>query len=444
MSKLLPGGGCAMFHARQLAFVLSRAQITVGLAGIRGGKTHAGAFKTLMYAMTHPCMEDEVHLVCSPTYPMSRVPLQKLLKMLYDKSLFPICPLIKYIKSERLFILSAMDGTVTRIQIVSMHDPDKIRGIKALSAWLDEGAYMTAYAWEVIQGRLADSHGPCWITTTPDGYNFIFELYEQAIAERDAGVPLDEREVRFLHWTSYDNTFIKQSGITSLAGQYDSRALAQEVEAKFVKQAGLVYHAFGKHNLQLYSFKRDRPVYVGQDFNVMRMATTFSQPINTEAGPGMHTFHERMADNTNTFELAAYLDRWCSEHSYPKERVLIYADASGSARKTTGKTDHRILKEAGFKVHRQQKNPFVKDRVNCMNGLLTNRNGKGARLLIDPGVKGLIESLKKQVWDTDKSPPEPDKKHGWDHALDAEGYKAWGRFPLRTQASLGAAIRKAA
>lgn len=443
MSKLL-SPGVARFHPRQMAFVLARSQITVALAGIRAGKTHAGAFKTLMYAMTHPCLEDEVHLVCSPTYPMSRVPIQKLFRMLYDKTLFPVCPLIRYVKSERLFVLSAMDGTVTRIQVVSMHDPDKVRGIKALSAWLDEGAYMTAYAWEVIQGRLADSHGPCWITTTPDGYNFIFELYEQAIAERDAGVPINERTVRFLHWTSYDNTFINQKGIESLTGQFDSRALAQEVEAKFVKQAGLVYHAFGKHNLAPYVLRRDKPVWIGQDFNVMRMATTFSQPIVTKAGPGLHTFHERMADNTNTYELAAYLDRWCSENSVAKSSVLIYADASGGARRTSGKTDHRILKDAGYRVHRQQKNPFVKDRVNCVNGLLTPRAGGTARMLIDPSVRGLIESFTKQVWDTDKSPPEPDKKHGWDHELDAQGYKAWGRFPLRTNASLGAAIRRAA
>ena len=188
MSALIPQVGRIICHAAQYGFLLSLSKVTIAIAGIRGGKTHIGALKTLLYGIQHSCAPDQVHLICSPTYPMSKIPINKIFKLLYDKKTFPINPLIRYAKAERTFHLAAADGGVTHIQVVSVSDPDKLRGIEALSAWLDEGAYMLKYAWEVVQGRLADNDAPCWITTTPAGYNFVHELYVKACAERDAGI----------------------------------------------------------------------------------------------------------------------------------------------------------------------------------------------------------------------------------------------------------------
>lgn len=435
MSALMSGR--AVFHLRQAAFVTCWASIVIALAGIRGGKTHAGAFKTLYYAMEHPCENDEVHLVCSPTYPMSRVPREKLFKLLHDKSLFPVSPLIRYIKSERIFVLHAVNGRTTRIQLMSMNDPDKLRGIKALSAWLDEGAYMTAYAWEVVLGRLADSNGPCWITTTPDGYNFVFELYERAKKEHQDKVPLDKRTVRFFHWTSLDNTFIDRAGFKRLSTQLDSKAHAQEVEAKFVKQSGLVYHAYSALNNRKFKFDRSLPIYVGQDFNVMKMASIFCQPTKWN---GLHAFHERLVDNTDTYALAQYLADWCATQNIPRSQLIVYPDASGKNRKTSGKTDIRILREAGFRCVPERRNPFIKDRINTVNGLLTSHKGLMPRLTLDvDACPHAHESLSKQVWDTAYTPAIPDKKHGFDHMPDAIGYVSWARHPLAAKASLGRA-----
>lgn len=428
--------GRATLHSAQLAFYASQAHITVGMAGIRGGKTHAGAFKSLIYAIQNPCSEDECHLVCSPTYPMSKVPVQKIFKLLHDKSLFPYNPLIRYIKSERVFLLQAIDGAITRLQIVSLHDPDKIRGIKALSCWIDEGAYITEDAWDIVQGRVADSNGPIWITTTPAGYNFIHDLYEQARAEKQDGIPIEQRTIRFVHWRSQANTFVSAEGLARLASAYDSRTYAQEVEGLFVKTAGLVYYGFGARNLRRWKLRRDLPVYIGQDFNVASMATIFLQPCtNTSHAGSLQAFHERQEEG-DTYGLVTYLDRWCSENNFPKHQIRIYPDASGQARSTAGKSDLKILRESKYKVDYVKKNPFVKDRVNCVNGMLSPRNGV-PRYYIDPDeCRRVIKCFEKQIWD-ESDPPVPDKEHGYDHLMDANGYAVWGRYPLRMSAHVG-------
>lgn len=429
--------GEATFHGPQLAFILSESKYTIGQAGIRGGKTHGGAFKSIVYSISHPCEGDEYHLVCSPTFPMSKVPVEKIFALLYDKRVFPINPLIRFVRSERVFILQSYGGKTTKLKVCSLHDPDRLRGIKALSAWVDEGAYVEKYAWEVIQGRLMDANGPAWITTTPAGYNWVFELYEEALAEKRAGVEVAKRKVRFVHWGSAENPFLSKEGLADLAARYDSKTADQELRALFVKQSGLVYRFNRARNVKNYRLDRTKPIFIGQDFNVSAMASAWCQ----QSGNGLHFFHDRLAHDSDTPQLVLYVNEWCAKHNFPKSNVYFFPDASGSARSTSGKSDIKLLRDAGYKVVFARRNPFIKDRVNCVNGLLAPFVG-GVRMFVDPWCTNIIESMEKQVWDVSKDPPEPDKSKGFDHIMDATGYVTWGRFPLAVTASTGS--RKAA
>lgn len=430
--------GEATFHPQQMSFVLAENKIVIAQAGIRGGKTHAGAFKSIVNAIRNPTKDDETHLVGSPTYPMSKVPVEKIFSLLYDKTLFPINPLIRYARSERTFYLQSVQGRQSKLQIVSLHDPDRLRGLKALSAWLDEGAYIKKYAWEIILGRLMDADGKCWITTTPAGYNWVFDLYEETLADKRAGVPLADRKVRFVHWGSAANPFLSQSGLEDLQKRYDSKTASQELLALFVKQSGLVYRFNRRANVKVHKLDRTKPVYIGQDFNVSNMASVFCQQPTPDT---LHAFQDRLAPDSDTQALVEYVEQWCKVNNFPKNLVYFYPDASGNARSTSGKSDIRILREAGFKVSFAKRNPFIKDRVNCMNGLLAPLKGP-VKLFVDPTCYHAINSLEKQIWDTSVDPPTPDKTLGFDHIMDAFGYVAWGRLPLSIVASTG--MRKAA
>lgn len=429
--------GTLRFHQKQAAFFVAEAPVNIALSGIRGGKTFVGAAKCEMRAMRDPCDVDEFHIVCSPTYQMSKVPVQMIFKHLYDKTIFPECPLIKYHKSDRVFELVAQGGT-TKIMVCSLHDPDRIRGIKAKSAWVDEGAYVSKYAWDVVLGRLADTNGLCDVTTTPAGYNFIHEYYQKAVEEKRKGIPLAEREVRFFHWTSFDNIYLDMTAFKRLKRQYDARTADQELRALFVRAAGRIYHGFTRRrNVRPWTFQRHHEIIVGQDFNVANMATVFMQPFKPDGwapGEGLHIFDERLKENTNTHELAHYLGEWCKARNVQRQQLRIVPDASGSARSTTGKSDHQILREAGFRVKAPKKNPFVKDRINCVNGLLDPDEDKqrfAPRLMIDPSCTHAIETMEHHLYKEDSDPPEPDKESGLDHIGDAIGYPCWQRFPLR-------------
>lgn len=415
----------------QIRVLESDSLVTLAIAGIRGGKTHVGALKTILFAMANPCGEDEVHLIGSPTYEMSRVPVEKMFRLLYDKTLFPISPLIRFVKSQRMFVLACADGRTTKIVVRSLHEPNRLRGLKCLSAWLDEGAYITKEAWDIIQGRLADSNGPCWITTTPAGYNFVYDLYDKARK--------GDRTINVVHWASSENTFANAEGIAGLIQRFDPKTYQQEVAARFIRNAGIVYYTFqSKVHLAHGVFNPRKELWVGQDFNVNPMCSVFAQPFSNSRGEeGPHVLWARRAENSDTYALAAYLDEFCRQKNFPKSKVTIYPDAAGKARSTAGKSDFRILREAGYRVDAPSANPLIKDRVNCINGLFAPPT-RVPRILIDPDVLTFIEGLEKQCWSEDVDPPVPDKTQGHDHMNDAFGYMCWRRYPLKNQTSLAA------
>lgn len=425
------GQGRFRCHPKQARFLLSRTRFSLALAGIRGGKTEAGALKTLLFALQHPCRDDEYHFVTSPTYDMSKVPRDKMMKLLHDRSIFPVSPLIRYAKTDRTFHLAA-NGGVTRVRLFSMDDPDKMRGFRALSAWPDEAAFQPEYAWTVLLGRLSDTRGPAWLTTTPNGYNWVFELYERA-RNGDADVSVS-------HWTSRDNPFISREGISDLATRYDSKTYLQEVEALFVRSSGLAYHAFRRDvHVRPGRIQPNQELWVGQDFNVDPMSSVFAQPMRTAEGvEGAHILSERVAPDSDTYGLVRFTDDFIRRHHIPKEKVTFYVDASGRARKTSAtRSDVQILRGAGYRVRHPPANPLVKDRVNCINGLFRPQLLRHPRLVVSPDCPVLIESFEKQKWKEGSSPPELDKTQGFDHITDAAGYLGWGRWPIRPSASIG-------
>ena len=419
----------------QFRVYVSTAKITLAIAGVRGGKTHVGALKMLHYAMTHPCAEDEVHLVLSPTYPMSRVPIEKMFKLLFDLALFPVNPLIRFSRSQRAFTIVSENGKTSTILIRSASDPDRLRGLKVLSCWIDEAAFTGEYAWEIVQGRLADVDGPCWITTTPNGFNWVFELYDKARK--------GDRSTRVVHWPSTANRFISQEGIGRLEQSYDPRTHKQEVGAMFVRGRGLVYYPFKRSvHVRPWRFNPKLPLYVGQDFNVDPMATILMQPMRTTAGEdGLHVFATWRREDSDTFKLCVELHNFCEQHHLKHDRVTVFPDASGHARSTSGKSDFKIIREAGFNISAPPRNPFIKDRVNCVNGLLAPMASDGKRrpprLLFDAAAEDVLDALEKQIWAPDSDPPVPDKTMGHDHFTDALGYPCWRLFPLRGGTVIG-------
>jgi hypothetical protein len=432
--------GVARITPPQEVTLASEAKLTLAVAGIRGGKTHVGALATILRAIRLPTEEDQCHAVASPTFPMSKWgPEAKLQKLLRDRRVFPVSPLIDYAKSDRCFYLANEAGSVSKIRIFSGDDPDRWRGDSWLSWWGDEAARLTKQAWDVGIGRLADTDGPALFTTTPDGHNFLFDLAAEATVEAPGDGFIhrvsEDGRVRLVSWASTSNVFLKNPGaFEDLRARYDPDTYAQEVEAQFVARSGRVYRHFDrKRHVRALPVPSGSAlvVYVGQDFNVERMASVFA----FDTGTGLHIFDEMEIRDADTFVLVKRLDAWCAARGLARERVTVVPDASGKKRQTganrdTARTDLEILQRAGFRVRGPKANPAVRDRVNSVNSLLWT-----ARLTLDPRCALTIEALEKQPWGKDGG---PEKDGVLDNRVDALGYVVWHRYPLRqARATLG-------
>ena len=146
---------------------------------------------------------------------------------------------------------------------------------------------------------------------------------------------------------------------------------------------------------------------IGMDFNVSPMTACVGQVWNNN----LYIHDEAFLENSDTFRMAHELSKMGYSGS------TIYPDSTGASRKTSGKSDHVILRENGFTLH-PTRNPLVFDRVNNINALL-----KQGRLFIHPRCKKLINDLEKVSWkgqDLDqKSDP------SLTHISDALGYLGW-------------------
>lgn len=428
----------AKVHAAQAEVVTSDCKTTIAAAGIRGGKTEAGALRHLLFAQRLPTAHDQCHAITSPTFPMSVWgPEAKLHKLLAE--VFPPWFLAHYAKSTRTFYVRNGLGTLSKLRIFTGEKPDRWRGDAWLTWWNDEAAYLTDDAFRVGQGRLMDTDGEATLTTSPNGINHVAKLAERAtVVIPRPGFSLREspdRRTRLVSWSSHFNPFLEASAeaaIEEMRRDYDPDFFAQEIEAAFVARSGRVYRVFdraihvGERPLSQESIVR---VWVGQDFNVERMCSAFT--VEFDFGPfgrGLYLFDEMEIRNADTHMLVRRLDEWCQRWRIPKHLLAIVPDASGRKRQTAGskagaRSDHEILIRAGYAVKGPKANPPVKDRVNSLAGLIFH-----ARFIAHPRCKLTIEALENQRWGENGA---PEKDGVYDNRTDALGYAAWWRFPLR-------------
>ena len=178
---------------------------------------------------------------------------------------------------------------------------------------------------------------------------------------------------------------------------------------------GVAYYSFDreKHVKEIQSKSLIGQKLIGMDFNVQPMTAVVCQYSNNT----FHIFDEVFLENSDTFKITDHLIK----NGY--KGANVYPDSTGKNRKTSGKSDHHILQEAGFNVQ-YTRNPLVFDRVNNINRLLMD-----GRIIISPKCKKLINDLEKVSWKDGQLDQKSDKM--LTHITDALGYLCWSIDPLR-------------
>jgi hypothetical protein len=226
---------------------------------------------------------------------------------------------------------------------------------------------------------------------------------------------------------------------------------------------GLAYHAFSaQHSFVPCDYDPKLPLCLACDFNVDPMAWLIAQ-VQRDFSPqwydtmGLVT-HEETSNKTirildeiflaNTTTQAAtyeFIER--AERLVPrgqKIEVIVYGDASGHSRKTSGLMDYRVIQErlerAGrfvVSVRATHKDPPVRDRVTTVNNAFLNARGE-RRLLVDPRCKELKKDFMQMRWKRDVAgnpTGELDKSNTQrSHISDALGYLCWGELKMQGKA----------
>lgn len=393
----------------QQAIVTASQRFKVVVAGRRFGKTHLSIRELCRNAR----LPDRTVWYVAPTYRQAKmITWKKLRNKLID---------LHWAKkiNETELTLELKNGST--ISLKGADNYDSLRGIGLDYLVIDEFADIDPDAWyETLRPTLSDRQGGALFIGTPKGLNWAHDLYEMQNEFPD--------EWRSFQYTTIEGGNVKPEEILAARRTLDIRTFRQEFEARFETFSGRVFYAFDrKVNVKTYELGPDQKpsseLHIGIDFNVDPITAV----IFVKMGNVLWAIDEIRIFGSNTDELVQEITT-----RYPKKRIICYPDPSGRARKTAagGRTDHTILRAAGFEVKAPNSHNSVRDGINAVNAKLLSSTGI-TTLFIDPKLKYTIETMEKFCYKEGTSIP--DKDSGFDHLADAFRYCVDYLFPIRQE-----------
>lgn len=302
----------------------------------------------------------------------------------------------------------------------SMDNPGNIIGFKVGHAFIDELDVLdkakAMLAWRKIIARLrwADASNGADVTTTPEGFKETHRLFVSDVANK----PELGNLYGIVQASTRDNEANLPDGyIQSLLDTYPAELIDAYIDGQFCNlTTGTVYRCFNRERNNSHEhILAGEPLFIGIDFNVGRMAAS----IYVQRSNGWHAVSE-LKDIFDTPSMVGVI-----KEKWPKNRIVVYPDASGGSRKTVdaSSSDIALLRQAGFAIRAKSINPPVRDRI-----LAVNKQFEIQNLWVNNQLCPTIaKNLEQQAYDDNG---EPDKKSGFDHQNDATGYPIAYEFPI--------------
>ena len=383
-------------------------------SGRRFGKTYLCITRLVCWALEKP---GSLNWYVTANYRMAKQIAWRQLKAMAPSEL-----VIK--RNESDLSIEFVNGSIVALR--GADNEDSLRGVSLASLVIDEAAYVKQTAWEmVLRPALSDQGGPAWFITTPAGLNWFHDLWEQAQEQPDWGT---------FSYTTVQGGNVAAEEIEAARRTLDERTFRQEYLASFETLSGRVYPDFSDDNISEDIKDRGGEIYWGTDFNVSIMAGV----LGSRVGDTLHIWDEVSVNQSNTDEVCAML-----KQRFPDRKVVAYPDPTGSARKTSsaGRTDHDIIRRAGFGCVSPKAPWAVKDKINATNWMIRTSDGH-MKLFVHPRCKHTIKALKNVTYKQGAEDYVIDKSPGIEHWTDGLGYLILGAFnPLYERAGKGTGIR---
>jgi hypothetical protein len=383
----------------------------VVVAGRRFGKTYL-AIRQLCF---HARLPNQTVWAVYPSYRQAKMVCWKQLKnRLLDLRW------VRKINETELTIELKNNSTIS---LKGADNFDSLRGAGLNYLVLDEFADIDPDAWyETLRPTLADQEGGALMIGTPKGLGGLgHDLYKMA-------EEFPEEWASF-QYTTIEGGNVRPEEIEAARRSLDERTFRQEFMASFETFSGRVYYAFDRRrNIRPWSEpeRKIADLHIGMDFNIDPLTAVVAKKI----GNILHIIDEIRIFGSNTDELVQEI-----KTRYPDNTIICYPDPAGAARKTSagGRTDHTILRAAGFRVLAPSRHNAVRDGVNAVNSRLCNSQGESS-LYFDPKVKYIVECLEKLTYKEGTSIP--DKDSGFDHMADALRYMVDYLYPIRQKSDI--------
>lgn len=198
----------------QIEFITSDHPIVQYVAGIGAGKTFVACIKA-----TQNALNGRYELMLGLTYSAARDVIFITLLKVFD--LFGLKEKTHYTINKSELNISFIGGG--KILIRSAEVGNKLRGLNISDAFIDEASYLKYKdVFDIVLGRLRDrDDGQLYITTSPCGFNYIYDLSLQP-------------DVKTIKVSTFKNSFLPDRYIKTLLSQYSSAFIQQELYADFI------------------------------------------------------------------------------------------------------------------------------------------------------------------------------------------------------------------
>jgi hypothetical protein len=198
--------------------------------------------------------------------------------------------------------------------------------------------------------------------------------------------------------------------------------------------SGRVYYQFDrKIHVGDYPYDPRLPIHIGMDFNIDPMSAVI---IQERPDGQIWVVDEVVLYGSNVQETA---DEIVRRYYRQLANISIYPDPAGNNRNhDRGETSLDILREAGLdKIYFKRKHPLVQDRINTVNRLFHAADGS-IRVYVNAKCRHFVESAEQTLYK--EGTGEVDKALKKEHVMDAFGYYADLRHPMRKIELLGLSL----
>ena len=399
------------YYDYQYAVIKMPKLIKAIVGGFGSGKTGLLARRCIEYCYENTGIPG---IILSPNLPMAKRSIIPAIQKLCRELGIPD----GYSKAGHYFQIFG-----TKVDVISAHNPDNIKGPNAGIVLIDEPFLMHEAAFDFALSRVRDPDSTMreiLLAGTPEQLNWGYDLL----------VSSPTNDVGYVKVSSRANPALPKEMLDAMERKYDKKMLAAYRDGEFVilgtKDA---FYSFSDSNIRTMTYTSDLPLVLTCDFNRDPMCWNIMQE---ETAYGTHVYKvldEIHVQGTNTYQcLDEFVSRWRPRHN---GYIQVSGDYSGASPQDTVATisnfdaiiDRLNLEWGENRIHLEiAPNPLQATRLNMTNGALCNARGE-RRLYIDPSCTATIGDFRRAVIKSGTS--QLDKNTYDPHHCDAIGYRIW-------------------